>query len=367
MPRAAPPSADPRSTRRVGPSALALTTLGVVLALAIGVIYLAVSYRAEPPPTQPVVVALPPAVTAPASAPAPDGGTPGAAAPVQSAAVPTLATPPPPTAPPMPLPPAPDPALIAHAPLGPLPVIAPDGRQAWRVYARPLPEGPRRPRIAILLTGLGLSDPQTQAAAQLPGEISLGFLPHAHGLAAKIADARAAGHEVLLQVPMEPRNYPNDDPGPHALLTSVTPAANLERLEWSLSRAVGYVGVINRRGARLAESAGDLRPVLQALRDRGLMYLDASEAQSPVALQIADELRLPRIGADRRIDQEASRGAIDQRLAELEAMARRAGQAVGIAEPFPVTIERLAWSVLLPAKGIELAPISAMPVLPEKP
>jgi uncharacterized protein len=348
------------TARRARPSALALTTLGVVLALGLGVLYLALSYRAAPPAPPEVVVALPP--------PPPPASNGLVAPALGQTLAPVPGQLPPPAAPSQPLAPAPDPALVAGSAFGPLPVIAPDGRQAWRVYARPPAVGPRKPRVAILLAGLGLSASQTQAAIQLPGEISLGFLPHAPSLGPKLAEARAAGHEVLLHLPMEPRNYPNDDPGPHALLTSLTPAANLERLEWSLSRGVGYVGVVNRSGARFAESDTDLRPVLLGLRDRGLMYLDASEAAGRNALKLADQLRVPRTGIDLRIDAEAARGAIDARLAELEQVARQSGQAIGLGEPFPVTIERLGqWAATLPAKGIELAPVSAIPSQPERP
>lgn len=317
----------PPAPRRALPSALSLTALGVALAVGLGVLYLAFSYRAVPPAATEVVVALPP------PPPPPSNGLVSPALGQTLAPVPGQASTPR-AAPSAPLNPAPDPALVAGSAFGPLPVIGPDGRQAWRVYARPPAVGPRKPRVAILLTGLGLSASQTQAAIQLPGEISLGFLPHAPGLGSKLAEARAAGHEVLLHLPMEPRNYPNDDPGPHALLTSLTPAANLERLEWSLSRGVGYVGVINRSGARFAESDSDLRPVLLSLRNRGLMYVDASEAGPRNALKLADQLRVPRGGIDRRIDAEAARGAIDAQLAELEQIARQAGQAVGLGEPF---------------------------------
>jgi polysaccharide deacetylase 2 family uncharacterized protein YibQ len=347
-------AAAPR--RRSGPSALALTTLGLMLAVALGVLYLALSYRGELPATPAMVVALP------------QPEAPSTPAPVeQLAAAPTPAVPVPPAIASPPLPPAPDPALLTGSTFGPLPVIAPDGRQAWRVYARAPAEGPRRPRIAMLVAGLGLSASQTQAAIQLPGEVTLGFLPHAPGLLAKIAEARAAGHEVLLHVPMEPRNYPSDDPGPHALLTTLTPAANLERLDWSLSRGVGYVGVVNRLGARFAESETDFKPVLQSIKSRGLMYLDASESTEAAALRLAERVGVPHTVIDRRIDREAARGAIDTRLAELEDIARRIGQAVGLGEPFPVTIERLGqWAAGLSARGIELAPISAIPVLPER-
>lgn len=258
--------------------------------------------------------------------------------------------------------PAPDPALLTEGRNGALPVIAPDGRRAWQVYARPFDEPDGRPRIAILLANLGLSQSATKAAIQqLPGSVTLGFVPYARGLEAWMNEARAAGHEVFLELPMEPFDYPESDPGPHTLLTTLDDRDNIDRLDWLLSRTAGYVGVTNFMGDKFTSSPESIGPVLEALRDRGLMFLDARTSRESVAGDIATKIKLPRALNNRFLDIEASRVAIDARLLELEEIARTVGYAVGIGFPYPVTLERIAsWSATLDAKGITLAPMSAL-------
>ena len=258
--------------------------------------------------------------------------------------------------------PAPEQALLVEGRFGPLPAIAEDGREPWRVYARPFPTERDRPRIAILLQDLGLSQEQTNTAIQqLPGAVSLGFTPYARRLDQWIDLSRAAGHEVLLQVPMEPFDFPTSDPGPHTLLTSAGPDENLERLEFLLSRFTGYVGVYNRMGDRFTSSLDSLQPVLQSIRDRGLLFVDARTSGTSVAGRIAEDLGLPHALNNREIDQVASRVEIDAKLIDLENIARQQGHALGIARPYPVTLERLAqWAATLEEKGIDLAPVSAL-------
>jgi uncharacterized protein len=258
--------------------------------------------------------------------------------------------------------PAPEPAVQVEGRFGPLPRIAEDGREPWKVYARPFPVERDRPRIAILLQDLGLSQEQTNAAIQqLPGSVTLGFTPYARRLDQWIGLSRAAGHEVLLQVPMEPFDFPTSDPGPHTLLTSAGPDENLERLEFLLSRFTGYVGVYNRMGDRFTSSLESLQPVLQSIHERGLLFVDARTSGTSVAGRLANDLGLPHALNNREIDQVASRVEIDAKLIDLENIARQQGQALGIARPYPVTIERLAqWATSLEEKGIDLAPVSAL-------
>ena len=266
---------------------------------------------------------------------------------------------------------APDPDLVLDGENGLLPVISEDGREPWQVYARPFTEDTGQPRVAILLANLGLSQSATNAAIQqLPGGVSLSFTPYARSLDLWIAEARAAGHEVFLELPMEPFNYPASDPGPHTLLTTL-PFANEEssapfddnqaRLDWLLSRFSGYVGVTNFLGDKFISDPESLTPVLESLRDRGLMFLNARTAPSSVARQLAADLALPQALNNRFIDNEVSRVAIDARLFELERIAKSEGTAVGIGFPYPVTLERVArWVPTLREKGIVLAPISAV-------
>lgn len=275
------------------------------------------------------------------------------------------AVPAPPRAPaskPEPLPPAPDPALVEQGAQGPLPIIGPDGRKPWQVYARPFDRGDRRPRVAVILTGLGQSSAATEAAINdLPGGITLAFNPYAPRLEDWIERARAAGHEVLLSLAMEPVEYPRVDPGPHTLLVALEAKQNLERTQWVLSRATGYVGTISAAGSRFTTSKSDLLPVLDAIKARGLMFVDRRVTERSVAATLAKSIGLPRAACDVTLDQQASRDAIDQRLDQLETLARQNGVAVGVGDSYPVTIERIArWAGGLERKGVALAPVSAI-------
>ncbi len=256
----------------------------------------------------------------------------------------------------------PDPELTAASPSGPLPVIGPDGREPWRIYARYHEDTGDRPRIAIVLGRLGYSQSATHTAIQqLPGAITLGFAPYALRLADWISQARAAGHEVLLQIPMEPYNYPTNDPGPHTLLTSLSTEENIGRLEWLLGRGSGYVGITNFMGSRFTSSRDHVKPILGELKERGLLFLDAKVGRDSVAQELATELGVPNAASSRFLDLEASRVAIDARLFELERIAKSTGSAVGMGLPYPVTIERLAiWAQTLEAKGLVLVPVSAL-------
>lgn len=254
-----------------------------------------------------------------------------------------------------------DPVLLQPSSHGALPIVGPDGRRSWQAYARPfaVPEG--TPRLAIVVAELGFNRETTEAAIRLPPEVTLSFSPYAPEAEILVAMARAAGHEVLLDLPMEPTSYPTDDPGPQTLLTSLSPTDNVERLETVLGRAQGYVGVISQMGSKFTTSPEALRPVLSVLAERGLMFVDGKTSTTSVAGTFAEQLKLPRALNDRFIDNEATRVAIDDGLSAVESEARRLGVAVGVGRPFPVTLQRLAvWLPTLKSRGIALAPITAV-------
>lgn len=260
--------------------------------------------------------------------------------------------------------PAPDPAITAEGPHGPLPVRSVDGRVAWQVYGRPFEAKPGQPLIAVVIQDLGLAEQTTRAAIEeLPGTVTLAFSPYAERLGDWVPAARAAGHEVLMQLPMEPSNVEFSDPGDKALMTTNSSEVNLDRLDWLLSRVVGYVGVTNYMGSRLTVSQPDMEPILSALDARGLLYVDARVTPQSIAAKLARELGMPAAANDRFIDEEPASGAIDARLAELEQVALTRGSAIGFAEGYPVTIERLGeWIPELERRGIALAPVSAVVV-----
>jgi polysaccharide deacetylase 2 family uncharacterized protein YibQ len=320
---------------------------------------------AKPAPPAPQPVPESPAPQAAVPAPEPPAPAPPASPPVVPTA-PSTPTPPPPA------PPAPPPAAQPEPPPTPpqsaavAPPRLPSAREAaqppWLRYSRSFDANDRRPRVALIISELGLSSAATTASIQqTPPDVTLAFSPYADNLEHWIGLARAAGHEVLVNLPMEPINFPANDPGPRALLTSLSAQQNLERLDWVLGRISGYVGVTNHMGSRFTTMPDVLKPVLTVINERGLMFVDSRASARSVAAKLASDIGLPRAINDRQIDQEASRSAIDNRLAEIERIARESGSAVAMGQPYPVTLERaLAWLQTLETKGLVLAPITAV-------
>ncbi len=259
-----------------------------------------------------------------------------------------------------------DPALIEATDNGPLPRIAADGTPPMRAYAAPaLDNG--KPRIAIVISGLGISARATAAAlASLPPQVTLAFAPYATDVQRWVAEARREGHEVLLEVPMEPFDFPDSDPGPHTLRSGVGEDANTERLVWALTRFTGYTGVTNLLGGRLLTDSDSLEPVLTYLSRRGLLFYDNGSASHSVAPDVAARTGISFAQATSTIDSIQTAMEIDRELSTLEDAARAHGTASGSGFIYPVTIERVAqWAQGLPGRGFVLVPASAI-VLPKK-
>ena len=262
------------------------------------------------------------------------------------------------------------PTALARAPIagfyertanGDLPKIGSDGRTPAEAYARPFAAIAGTPRISLIVGGLGMTQKHTLAAInELPPEVTLSFVPYANDLQGWINKARAAGHEVLLELPMEAYDYPNVDSGPQTLLTSAKPEENLRRLSILMGKATGYFGVTNYQGARFATDAAAATPVMKALKDRGLVFLHDGAAARSVLPQAANQTGLDFTVADRIVDAELSADAIDRELLALEALAIQNGKAIGVGFAYPVTIEQFRlWAEGLKAKGYQLAPASA--------
>ena len=257
---------------------------------------------------------------------------------------------------------APDPDLTENTAQGDLPRISEDGRQPWQVYARPFNTADKRPRLAILVADLGMSRTLTDAAVtRLPPAVTLAFDAQSPTIGAWAGRARQEGHEILITVPMEPFDYPRSDPGPHTLLTTLGNTANLEKLNWSLRQASGYIGITTLTGSRFTTDSDKLKQVMSALRERGLMVLDAHAAPHGVVTELAHQEHVPVATVNVRIEEDLSPQAIDAALLQLQQAAQLNGHAIGIVPPLPIVIDRLqAWLKTLPEQGIALAPISAV-------
>jgi uncharacterized protein len=257
---------------------------------------------------------------------------------------------------------------VASDPKLMLPRISIDGRAPMGAYAAGFDTSSLRPRVGLLIAGIGMSEAESLAAIKtLPGGVTLAISPYAGNISRLLAVARSNEHEYLLSVPMEPQGYPANDPDDRsALMTSLSPAENHTRLQAILGRLTGYAGVTNvlgpMRGERLAGMIDQFGPVLEEVASRGLLFVDARTGQKP----------LPRVwnrSADLVLDDDPlDAAALDQRLDALTHLALDKGSALGIVStPRPMSIERVAaWANTLAAKGLVLAPVSALVQPPAK-
>jgi uncharacterized protein len=259
---------------------------------------------------------------------------------------------------------SPDRRLVEKNRHGVLPKLSSDGLRPLEIYARPVtPAIKSKPiRIAIVIGGLGIGQNVTSDAInRLPGEVTLAFAPYGADLERQAQRARDQGHELLLQAPMEPFDYPDNDPGPQTLLANQSAEQNLDRLHWLMSRFTGYVGVMNFMGARFSASDKALTPVFKDISSRGLAYLDDGSSQRSLSMATAGAMGLPAARADVTIDANLKSSDIDEALARLERMAKEKGVAIGVGSALPLTLDRVVrWSKSLEQKGIVLVPVSSI-------
>lgn len=242
-----------------------------------------------------------------------------------------------------------------------IPKIADDGRRPWFVYSRPFDRVDPRPRIAVVVADLGLNRLLTENAIEnLPAQATMIFESD-NNAEAWMARARAQGHEVLLSVPMEPFDYPANDPGPGTLLSNSTPEDNVARLHDALALGKGYVGITTLSGSRFTTASAQLKPILKETLDRGLLWFDARLVPLSSAYDLGQEMKLPSVSTDFRITGDKSREAADQILQDAETSARHAGASVVLVYATPASLQMINdWAKTLPDKGFALAPVTAI-------
>ena len=256
-----------------------------------------------------------------------------------------------------------DARLVEVSRHGAIPRMGNDGARPLDLYASAAAAAADRklPRIAIVVGGLGIGGSTTaEAIGKLPDAVTLAFAPYGD-LSRWAARARGTGHEIVLQLPMEPFDYPDNDPGPQTLLSNLSPEQNLDRLHWMLSRMQGYVGVTNYMGARFTSNEAALGAVLRDIGKRGLLFLDDGSSPRSVATQSAEAAKAPFVKADLVVDAMANWADIDAALAKLETIAAERGVAIGTASALPLSIERIArWAKAAKERGIRIVPLSAI-------
>src|SRR5689334_4122816 len=235
----------------------------------------------------------------------------------------------------------------------------PQQQQTWQRNAVPFHDLRGKPLIAIVIDDVGIDRPHSKRAWELLGPLTLSFLPYARDLREQAKAAHAHGQELMLHLPMEPGGVA--DPGPNALLVSLSDAELKARVTAALDSFDGYVGVNNHMGSRFTAYRPGMEIVLRQFRARGLLFLDSRTTPSTVGDQVAQELGVPSVARNVFLDDDEAIGAVKRQLAETEAVARRQGFAVAIGHPHEATIQALAeWLPGVANKGFALAPLSAV-------
>jgi len=256
----------------------------------------------------------------------------------------------------------PDTRVSERSDYGFLPKVSDAGVRPLDAYARPVvTEFSSIPKIAVILNGVGLSETGTQNAIDsLPADITLALAPYGEDLDVWMQQARLKGHELLLQLPLEPFDFPDNDPGPHTLLVSLQPAEMLDRLAFLLTRATNYVGTIADMGARFTSTKPSMQYLMEKLKTRGLMFVDNGTSSRSLAGETAADLAIPFSGVDVVLDEVPREDNIDAKLLQLESIARSRGVAVAAGSALPVTVRQLEkWVRDLEQRGLQLVPVSA--------
>lgn len=251
--------------------------------------------------------------------------------------------------------------LLEETAFGKLPVVGADGLRPMEQYARPW-SGARGTRVAIVVGGLGLSQTGSQKAIRdLPPEVTLGFAASGNSLQRWMQEGRREGHEILLQIPLEPFGYPGTNPGPDTLLAGDPAKVNIDRLHRSMAKITNYTGVMNYLGGRFLSEQAALEPVMRDIGKRGLLFLDDASSAQSLSGGIAKAISAPQGFADVLLDGEVTESAILRKLDELERIARRNGQAIGVASAFDESIAAISkWSREAGGRGIEIVGVSAL-------
>jgi uncharacterized protein len=251
------------------------------------------------------------------------------------------------------------PALVEKADIGSLPRISGDGSKPWKEYSKPFIRKGNNPMIAIIVTDLGLTKRSAELAIRLPEPVTLSFSPYTPDLSSWVASARLAGHELLLDLPMEPVNYPARDPGPLALMVTRDQPGNEMRLKKTMTTATGYMGFMMPQNEVFSSNNELFKSLIGVLSGRGLMLVVGKPPHKSETKEMLETGSLAHVVADTLIDEELTEAGIGARLTLLEQTAKQNGYAVGVARGYPLTLKELKqWAEKLEENGFTLVPVS---------
>lgn len=241
------------------------------------------------------------------------------------------------------------------------PAAEPDALQASLPPVPPeMPPVKKPPRVAIIIDDLGYDRQLAEKLIDLNAPFTFSILPHSPHLAAIARLAHERGLEIMLHLPMEPVEYPEINPGPGALLTSMGPDELLRVLEEDLRAVPHITGVNNHMGSRLTARSEQMYQVFSVLKRRGLFFIDSRTTDESVCRPSARLFQIPFAQRDVFLDHTHDPAFIRKQIRELVRIAQRKGEAVGIAHPHPTTYSILKEELPALRQQVEIVPASRL-------
>ena len=216
------------------------------------------------------------------------------------------------------------------------------------------------PRIAIIIDDLGYDRSLAREFIDLDLPLTLSILPFTPYTNSIAQRARAAGREVMLHLPMEPRSYPRLNPGDGVLLVSMDRGTILKVLDRDLGEIPFVAGVNNHMGSRFTENKEKMTVVLSELKRRGLYFVDSKTSRNSVAYDLAKQMEIRAARRDVFLDNDLSEGALGIQMDRLLNLARHNGHAIGIGHPHKETLWFLTSLQLSLKEKAEVVPVSAL-------
>lgn len=215
-------------------------------------------------------------------------------------------------------------------------------------------------KIAIIIDDLGYDYGLAKSFMQLDLPICLSILPLAPHTERIVSEANKRGREIMLHLPMEPKNYPSLNPGPGALLTSMDEREIRRILKNRLERISGVKGVNNHMGSSFTGRPDKMGVVLSELRMRHLFFIDSRTTSETVAFSLAKEMGVPAAKRSVFLDNDLSPKAIKIQMERLLGIARHSGSSIGIGHPNKGTLKVLKQYLPKLKNEVKVVPVSEL-------